>query len=214
MENIIADSAVVNDGNNTAIPGGVKMYKDPNDSNKKGAVVALIKLDGSLFDGNVAIPAGLPSTAKLVQTTINRPANQTAYGAGAVIGGVITLTNVVNAAGVFYFTDVKLMLNIAAIPSGMGAFRLHLYSSSPPSNYTNTNTWDLPAGDRASYIGYVDIPTVVDLGSTLYVKATQLNEMMQSAGTTLYGYLITPTGFTPGANSEVYVLTTGTTMAP
>ena len=62
----------------------------------------------------------------------------------------------------------------------------------------------VPAGDRAAYLGFIDLLTPVDVGSTLSIQTDSLNRMVKLAGTSLFGYLVTTGGFTPAANSEVY----------
>lgn len=139
--------------------------------------------------------------------TITRPANVTAYTALDVVGGALTFTNMAPWAGEILITSVSLECDIAAVPAGMVNMRLYLYNVTPPSALADNAAWDLPAGDRASFLGYVDLGTPVDLGSTLYVKADNLNAQITTAGTSIFGYLVTIGGFTPNANSEVYVLT-------
>ena len=78
---------------------------------------------------------------------------------------------------------------------------------SPPSALADNAPWDLPSGDRSAFLGIVQLGTPVDLGSTLYVEANIINKQIKLAGTSLFGYLVTQTGYTPAANSEVYVNT-------
>jgi hypothetical protein len=87
----------------------------------------------------------------------------------------------------------------------MTSFRLHLYDATPPSATADNAAWDLPAGDRANYLGYVDLGSPVDVGATLYVQTDQVNKQFRASTADLYGYLVTNGGFTPAANSEVYV---------
>jgi hypothetical protein len=115
------------------------------------------------------------------------------------------------ASSTAILTGTRLELDIAAVPSGMTFFTLHLYSATPPSAYADNAAWDLPSGDRSVYMGNVIVGTPVDLGSTLYVEINNINKMLKLVGgSTLYGYLVTATGYTPAANSEVYKLTLAT----
>jgi hypothetical protein len=102
-------------------------------------------------------------------------------------------------------TSSQLELDIAAIPVGMTSFFVALYSVTPPSALADNAAWDLPSGDRASFLGIVQLGTPVDLGSTLYVEQNIINKQIKLAGTSAFGYLVTATGYTPAANSEVYV---------
>jgi hypothetical protein len=138
-------------------------------------------------------------------TTITRPANVTAYSAGDVVGGAITFANMGTSGGRIMLTSSQLELDIAAIPTGMTSFFVALYSVTPPSALADNAAWDLPSGDRASFLGIVQLGTPVDLGSTLYVEQNIINKQIKLAGTSAFGYLVTATGYTPAANSEVYV---------
>ena len=138
-------------------------------------------------------------------TTITRPANTTAYSAGDVVGGAITFANMGTSGGRIMLTSSQLELDIAAIPTGMTSFFVALYSVTPPSALADNAAWDLPSGDRASFLGIVQLGTPVDLGSTLYVEQNIINKQIKLAGTSAFGYLVTATGYTPAANSEVYV---------
>lgn len=160
-------------------------------------------------DGNGAVaPITLPVGCGIVsQATVTRPANTTAYTAGDVIGGVITFAGMGRAGGETTIQVADLMVNIAAVPAGMASMRLHLYGVTPPSALADNAPWDLPSGDRAGYLGYVDFGTPVDLGSTLYVQAVSAAGQivpLAAADTNVYAYLQTIGGFTPAANSEVY----------
>lgn len=139
------------------------------------------------------------------QPTVTRAANTTAYTAGDVVGGVITFS--VPSGKHLLITSVDLRINISSIPSGMTSFRLHLYRTSPASAYADNAAWDLPSGDRAAYIGYVDMGTVTDLGSTVFVQTDQVNKHIYVNGgaSAVYGYLQTIDAYTPAANSEEYV---------
>jgi hypothetical protein len=146
--------------------------------------------------------------------TVTRPANMTPYNAGDVIGdtggsAIITLASMGLAGAHIFITSLLLEIDIAAIPAGMAAFRLHLYDAAPDAIADNA-AWDLSsAGDRGKYIGYIDIAAPVDLGSTLVAQENRLfdHKKLAAASTTLYGLLQTIVGFTPAANSEVYKLT-------
>ena len=144
------------------------------------------------------------------QPTVTRPANTTAYTAGDVVGGAITFDRIGNFHGAVLITSVDLRIHVAAIPSGMTSFRLHLYSVTPPSALADNDAWDLPSGDRSAYLGYIDLGSPADAGSTLFCQVDQVNKHIQTAGSApcnVYGYLVTNGAFTPAGNSEVYVPT-------
>lgn len=137
------------------------------------------------------------------QPTVTRPANTTAYAAGDVVGGAITFPSLPPAFNLL-LTSADLRIDVAAIPSGMTSFRLHLYSATPASALADNAAWDLPSGDRSAYLGYVDLGSPADVGSTLFCQVDGINKQLQIGGAGLFGYLVTNGGFTPAGNSEVY----------
>jgi len=162
---------------------------------------------GVFIVGNVGSVDG----GYLAPVPITRPANTTPYSTTDVVGGVLTISSVGPASSTAILTGTRLELDIAAVPSGMTFFTLHIYSATPPSAYADNAAWDLPSGDRSVYMGNVNVGTPVDLGSTLYVEINNINKMLKLVGgSTLYGYLVTATGYTPASNSEVYKLTLAT----
>lgn len=151
--------------------------------------------------GAATINAGYSS-----QVSVTRPANTTPYTAGDVVGGVITFPLAGPAAGYINLNDADLRIDVSAVPAGMANMRLQLYNATPPSALADNAPWDLPSGDRASYLGYVDIGTPTDIGSTLYIQTggSGYKEILMGATTNLFGYLQTIGAFTPAGNSEVY----------
>lgn len=151
----------------------------------------------------------LISQAYDVAQSFTRPANTTAYTAGDVVGATaaaITFASMGPNAGAIMITGAQLEVDISAVQSGMANFRLHLYSVTPPSALADNAVWDLPSGDRASYLGFIDIGTPVDLGSTCYVETSELRKQVKLAGTSLFGYLQTIGAYTP-ASADVYKIT-------
>lgn len=146
--------------------------------------------------------------------TFTRPANTTAYTAGDVVGiadagtpanagsAIHELTSIGPAGGTVLITAADLRADVNAVPSGMTTFRLHLYDAAPTAILDNA-AWDLPAGDRAAYLGYIDLSQVIDVGSTLYVQADQVNKQFKlaSGSTSLYGLLVTNGGYTPSSGA-------------
>lgn len=139
--------------------------------------------------------------------TVTRPANVTAYTANDVLGGAIQFITSGPSASTVLINNVQLELDIASIPAGMTSFRLYLYNVTPPSALADNAAWDLPSGDRTSFLGYIDLGTPVDLGSTLYCESISVNKQLKLSGTDIFGYIVTNGGFTPAANSEVYKVT-------
>lgn len=130
-----------------------------------------------------------------VSVSFARPADTTAYGAGDVVGGPLSFAALGPAASAIMITSLQLEIDQAAAIAS--AFRLYLYAVTPPSALADNAVFDLPAGDRAAFAGYIDIPTIADLGSTLYVEASNINKQVKMTGTGLFGYLVTIAGYTP-----------------
>ena len=151
----------------------------------------------------------LVPTSVVVSATITRPANVTAYTANDVVGGAITFASIGASAGYVTIMGADLRYDASAVPSGMAGMRLYLYSVTPPSAIADNTVWDLPSGDRASFMGYIDLGAPVDLGSTLYTQVDNINRQVKlGAGeTALYGYLVTTGGYTPAATSETFRIT-------
>jgi hypothetical protein len=77
------------------------------------------------------------------------------------------------------------------------AWQLHLFSVTPPSALADDAAFVLAAGDRASYLGFIDLPQVVDLGSTLYINVNNIQKQFTLTGTSVFGYLVNTTTLTP-----------------
>lgn len=141
-----------------------------------------------------------------VSDTQTRPANETAYTELDVVGDGTNLA--------FDFAGVKTSMQIIAgarlrfdknvVPSGMGTFRLHLYNAAPTAIADNA-AFNVPEADRAKYLGYITIPTPVDLGDTIWAQVDNVNFMAKCAAgmSTLYGILQTVEAWTP-ASGDVF----------
>lgn len=86
------------------------------------------------------------------------------------------------------------------------AWRLHLHNVTPPSASADDAAFDVPSGDRASYLGYVDFAQVLDLGSTLFIETTNIQKQVLLSGTSLFGYLVNGTTLTPQAAAHIVTL--------
>lgn len=118
------------------------------------------------------------------------------------------------AAAQFSFGAVsasRIMITSASLEIDGGtaeatAWRLYLYNVTPPSATADDGAWDLPSGDRASYLGYVDLGTAVDLGSTQWVETNGINKQIALSGTSVFGYLVNLTTLTPAAVAHIVTL--------
>lgn len=86
------------------------------------------------------------------------------------------------------------------------AWRVHLFTVTPPSALADDAAFALAAADRASYVGYVDLSQVIDIGDTLYIDMPNLNKQIKLAGTSLFGYLVNGTTLTPQAAAHIVTL--------
>jgi hypothetical protein len=157
--------------------------------------------------GGVQTVQGLPYASS---ATFTRQNNSTPYDAGDVVGALaaaLTFSSIgPSGGGHVMITKAELQIDVSAVPAGMAGFTLHLYSVTPPSALADAAAWDLPSGDRASYLGEISLGTPVDKGSTLYVKTTQINDQFViPSGGALFGYLATVGAYTPTAVS-VYTI--------
>ena len=149
----------------------------------------------------------IKSSAKSSSVSKTRPNNTTPYTALDVVGTDaatnIEFTNVASVAGASIIINrVGLRIDVASIPSGMSGFRLHLYSSAPTAIADNA-AYNLPSGDRAKYLGYIDIDTPIDMGDTLYVemKNVGLNCTLGNGSTSIFGILQTLGAYPPTAET-------------
>ncbi|MDO8596641.1 MAG: hypothetical protein Q7R45_08455, partial [Sulfuricaulis sp.] len=144
--------------------------------------------------------------------SLTRTADAIAYTAKDVIGAApastaaLTFASMGPSAGRIIITGASLEINVSAVISGMTSFVLHLYNVTPPSALGDNVAFDLPTGDRASYLGSINLGVPVDLGSTLYVEASGINKPIKLAGTSLFGYLVTVGAYTP-SSAAVKVIT-------
>jgi len=143
--------------------------------------------------------------------TITRPSNTTAYTAGDVVGdtggsAIISLTAAGPTAGFVLIQSISLVFSDSVVPSGMGAFRIHMYSASPTAMADNT-PFDLTSGDRATYMGYIDLPAPQDLGSTIYTQTDYPGRLIKlaAASTTLFVEIETRGAYTPVSASTVSI---------
>lgn len=130
--------------------------------------------------------------------TITRPANATLYTALDVHGGVLKFVGVGNPDELVEVTSIDFRYDQAAAIAG--TWTLHLYNVTPPSALADNAVFDVPAGDRAGYLGSFTLTALADLGSTLFMSTVFSNRLVKADKYgDLYGYLTMTTGFTPGS---------------
>lgn len=141
--------------------------------------------------------------------SFTRPNDTNAYTALDVLSDstsaptVLTFASIGPTAGKVILTRATLEIDVSAIPSGMGAFRIHLYNASPTAINDNA-AYDLPSGDRTKYLGFIEIPTPYDLGSTLWADTEAMFQPIrmeiQLVTSSIYGIPQTVAGYTPTAS--------------
>ncbi len=186
------------------LPSGTQLWLRA--ATTTGTTVAVID---SGFGGASSTPVTVANTLAEVGIDITRPGNATPYNALDVLGATaaaLTFASFGEAGKMYMITQARLRIDVAAIPSGMVGWRLHTYNVTPPSAPADNAAFDLAAGDRASYLGYLDMSAPIDAGATLVCQDLNIGKQVKLLGTSLFGLLQTLGGFTPAGNSEVYHL--------
>lgn len=99
------------------------------------------------------------------------------------------------AGGKVVIVYAALRIDVAAVAAGMTQFRLHLYSSAPTA-IADDAAYNLPSADRDKYLGYIELPTPVDLGDTIFAGTEEgyypvRKEITVPSGGAIYGILQT-----------------------
>lgn len=167
------------------------------------------------FDGPIGGSAASPTiTAGLTYHPVlsfARTADTNAYAAGDVIGinaagspgsAIHTLTGAGPSGGSVIITGWDLTIDATAIPAGMTTFGLDLYDASPTAILDNA-AFDLVTADQLKHIARLDDIAVVDVGSSLYAFADNLNKCIKlaAATTSLFAELRTNGAWTPASGT-------------
>lgn len=124
--------------------------------------------------------------------------------AGDVVGGAQEFATGAPSGAALRIVSANLRINSATIETT--AWRLHMFSVTPPSAVADDGAFLLAAGDLASYLGYIDFAQVVDFGDTLFIETTNIQKQIKLAGTSIFGYLVNGTTLTPAAVAHVVSL--------
>jgi hypothetical protein len=170
---------------NFSIPLGTQIVSDGNST---------LTVDGRAYRSTVSI---------------TRPSNTTAYTAGDVVGStggsaILTLSSIGPSGGFVLIQSAALIFSDSSVPSGMGAFRIHFYNASPTAIADNA-PFDLVSGDRALYMGYIDLSAPQDFGSTIYAQVDYPGRLIKlaAASTSLFVEIETRGAYTPVSASTV-----------
>lgn len=139
--------------------------------------------------------------------SVTRTADVNAYAANDVLGpatgstAALTFTGIGPSGGHIMITSVEFERDVAALISGETSYNLYLYSVTPPSALGDNAAFDLPSGDRASFLGKISLGVPVDEISTLYIRTDAVNAHIKLASADLFGYLVTVGAYTPASAS-------------
>ena len=136
-----------------------------------------------------------------------RPNNTTAYTANDVVGRAGGVSAALEFQGMgpgdgdtLIIRGWSLRVDAAAVIASETTYTLHFYSVTPPSALADNAPFDVPAGDRAAYLGFLTSANIADLGSTLWVETNGLAKPVRPAGSSLFAYLVTAGAYTPTAD--------------
>ena len=154
-----------------------------------------IGADGTAVDASAAAPVPVYGVGVSASATFTPAASS--HTANDVVGGAQTFALGALSGSVFMITDAELLINSSTAQAT--AWRLYLYNVTPPSATADDGAWDLPSGDQASFLGYIDLGTAIDLGSTQWIENHGVNKTIKLSGTGVFGYLVNLTTLTTAA---------------
>lgn len=215
------DSTVVATSTGTLLRAGLCGNISPDGKTYLAAITASGSTTLSITPGSgVMFASGTgngPTTATLSTQgfkssfSITRTNDTNAYTANDVVGAAtgstaaVTLANIGPAAGgEVMITSCRFEIDSAALISGETGYNFYLYNVTPPSALGDNVAFDIPAGDRASYVAKISFGTPIDEGSTLTIDVDAINKQVTvPSGGSLFAYLVTVGAYTPTA-SRVY----------
>lgn len=139
---------------------------------------------------------GVLDTAAFSASASFTPAN-TSHTANDVVGGAQEFANIGPAGGRIMITSASILVEGGTAEAS--AFRLYLFNVTPPSAVADDGAFALASGDRASYLGFVDLGTPVDIGDSLWVETHGINKQFKLLGTSVFAYLVNLTTVTTAA---------------
>lgn len=130
----------------------------------------------------------------------------TSHTAGDCNGAAAEFATIGPSAGRVMITSASLEIDGGTAEAT--AWTLYLYNITPPSATADDGAWDLASGDRASFLGAVNLGTAVDLISTQWIEAHGINKQIKLAGTSVFAYLVNSTTLTPANVAHIVTLHT------
>ena len=149
------------------------------------------------------------SSSAYSATAVFTPA-ASSHTAGDSVGGAVEFVFTGKGGGKpetgmsLMITSASLM--IADATAAVTAWRVYLFNVTPPSALADDAAFVLASADRASFLGYVDIGTAVDLVDTQWVETHSINKQIKLSGTSVFGYLVDLTTLTTAAVAHTVTL--------
>jgi hypothetical protein len=142
--------------------------------------------------------AGLTASAAFTPAASSHDGASAGSDVGDVVGGAQTFTLGAPASSNFLIRSVSMLIASATVATT--AWKLHLFSVTPPSAIADDAVFDLPSGDQASYLGYIVIPQIVDMGAGQWIESNNIFKQVKlGASGNLFAYLTNDTTLTPEA---------------
>jgi hypothetical protein len=167
-----------------------------------------IKADSS---GRLHVYAKIDTTqvaGPAVSASATFTAANAAYSAGDIIGAAAEFALSAPSAGRIMITSASLEIDSGTAEAT--AWRLYLFNVTPPSALADNAAFVLPSGDRASFLGQIELGTATDMtpanGDTQWVETHGINKQIKLAGTSVFGYLVPTTGLTPSNTARIVTL--------
>ncbi len=186
--------------------GGVDQYAEVDSEDRHFYGVVLGNENGPNSATNPVVvgtaPGGLTSAGYSASATFTPAA--ASHTAGDSNGTAGTFASMGPSAGRIMITSATLEIDGGTAEAT--AWRVYLFNVTPPSALADDAAFVLASGDRASFLGYVDLGTAVDLGDTQWVETHGINKQLKLAGTSLFGYLVNLTTLTPANVAHIVTL--------
>jgi hypothetical protein len=97
-------------------------------------------------------------------------------------------------------------LSIASATAEATAWRLYLFSVTPPSALADDAAFALATADLAVFLGQIDLGTAVDLVDNQWVEVHGINKHIKLTSNNIYAYLVNLTTVTPAAVAHIVTL--------
>lgn len=194
----------------------LKSYTELSDEDTQLIVVAASLLgssgrtSSSTLGGtsNTSSKGGYATTA--ISTRLPTSGSTATYAANDVYGSTFELVEFGEGSSVI-LTTIKLLFNIAALPSGMSGFSLFLYSQNPTAIPDNA-AFSISSTDKPTLLTplgiYLNAASLAIGGGLVVIDIDNRNIQIPLTGTSVWGRLVTHGSFMPTSPSETVNITT------